>query len=523
MPLRHGRAWALAVGLVSTALVAGCTTSTKGQGTPVTPASSSPSATSTVPHSTIAFSDCSKLLDVGGAGIPAARLRELSFECGKVSVPLDYNDPTGKTISIQVVKVHDTQQKNRLGSLVINPGGPGASGLSTPLYLAGSISDDVLKRFDLIGYDPRGVGLSNPIQCISDAQKDAVTSLDVDVRTTAGVAAAKALYGPIIQSCHTKYAAGLGDYNTLYAAMDLDKIRAALGEDQLTYLGYSYGTALGFSYAHLYPTKIRTAVLDGAVDPGVNLIDSIGNQTLGFEAAFNQFAADCVTKQSCAAMGQPLAAVTALVNQANINPIKTSDKSDSRTADGGVVMYAVLDALYSQQSWQPLGQAIIDAQHGDAKGVFQLADEYSERNSDGSHSNILDAYITTLCNDQSTLPTDAQIQAAATQWAAQAPLFGVWGANELFECDGWPPSGHPLPPATATGSKPILVIGNTHDPATPYAGAQHLTTALTTGVLLTWQGQGHTAYLSGSTCIDSKVNAYLINGTTPAVGTVCPA
>jgi pimeloyl-ACP methyl ester carboxylesterase len=304
--------------------------------------------------------------------------------------------------------------------------------------------------------------------------------------------------------------------------MDLDHIRAAMGDAQLNYLGFSYGTELGAAYAHLYPQKIRVAVLDGAVDPTIDYITSGAAQMQGFEDAFDQFAANCKTKSSCKSLGDPRAVVQTLVAQANTTPIKSSRQGETRTATGGIVLLGVLSALYDESEWPVLADALQSAQQGDSKGLFTLADQYNERTSDGSYSNLTDAYTAISCNDTAPGPTDAVIAATATQWATKYPMFGVWGASSLFSCQSWQPVRHVPPLPSAAGSAPILVVGTIHDPATPYSGAQHLTTVLTTGVLLTWNGQGHTAYLK-SDCIDTAVDSYLVNKTLPAAGTVCPA
>jgi hypothetical protein len=182
----------------------------------------------------------------------------------------------------------------------------------------------------------------------------------------------------------------------------------------------------------------------------------------------------------------------------------------------------VLEALYDQSLWSELGDALIQAQRGDSQGLFQLADQYNERSANGTYTNIYDANVTINCNDSPPGPTDQVVQATATKWATAYPMFGAWGATTLFQCQSWQPVRHPLPPVTATGAPPILVVGTTHDPATPYAGAADLATALTTGQVLTWQGQGHTAYTK-STCIDTNVDNYLVTTTMPPAGTVCPA
>jgi pimeloyl-ACP methyl ester carboxylesterase len=503
--------------------LAACTTSIEAKGSHATPASSaSPSPSATVAAPQIAFSDCSKLLDLNALNLPAKRAKTLQFSCGKLSVPLDYNDPTGRKINIQVLKVHDTTQPKKIGDLLMNPGGPGAPGLSLPLDLLSSLSDSIIDNFDLIGFDPRGVELSSPLSCITNAQKDAQINSFLDVRTPTGFAQAKAQAATIADECATKYGAALPDYNTVFTAMDMERIRLALGDPQLNYLGFSYGTELGAVYAHLYPKTIRVAVLDGAVDPTTDPITSYANQLQGFESAFDQFAADCKTRPACAVLGDPRQAVYQLVAKANATPIKTSAPNDTRTATGGVVLYGVIQALYSRSEWDSLGEALIAAQKGDAKGLFALSDSYNDRQADGTYTNTIDANLAIGCNDSPVGPTDAQVSATATAWATQFPMFGTWSAASLFSCQPWQPTRTTPPTESAVGSAPILVIGGTHDPATPYAGAVNLAKTLTTGQVLTWQGEGHTAYLEGSTCIDNAVNTYLVSATMPAAGTVCP-
>ena len=524
----------IAAVVVALGLSAGCTTKAQGHGQgpaadaqPSATTSSSPAGTGTTTpppkSSPIDFSDCSRLFNLSAAGIPADRRSKLTFDCGRQNVPLDYAQPNGPTISVEVIRVHYRDQPSRIGSLLVNPGGPGASGVFLAIGLAASLSDDVLQHFDIVGFDPRGVGLSSPIKCESDPAETQALALDADVRTAAGLEQAKRQAETFAASCTKKYGAALAHYNTVETARDMDQIRASVGDEQMNYLGFSYGTELGAVYAHLFPTRIRVAVLDGAVDPLTtgDAIASNEQQIAGFESAFDQFAADCAKRPQCKPLGNARKAVAALEKKANATPIPSSDGGETRKATGGNVLYAVLSALYSEQLWPDLGTALIEAQHGDAKGVLELDDRYSERDPDGHYSNLLDLFQVVSCNDQRVDPSDAAIKAAATRWATQYPLFGVWSAATMFQCGVWPKERHPIPPETAAGSKPILVVGNLHDPATPYAGAVHLAAKLGTGVLLTWDGQGHTSY-GQSDCIDQKVNAYLINATVPPAHTTCP-
>jgi pimeloyl-ACP methyl ester carboxylesterase len=525
-PTRPPRARLIAA-LAIIVLLAGCTSTISGHSSQVPAGSGSTSAAipappGGAPPKALAFSDCSALFNLSAAGIPSDRLGKLHFDCGRLPVPLDYSKPNGPTLTIEVLRIHYDDQPHRVGSLLVNPGGPGGSGVFLAISLAASLDTDVLQHFDIVGFDPRGVGLSAPIKCYTDTQETQALAFDADARTTAGLQAAKQQAATFAQSCVAKYGSNLAYFNTVNSARDMDRVRTAVGDDKLNYLGFSYGTELGAVYAHLFPKQIRTAVLDGAVDPVTtgNAIASNEQQIAGFESAFDQFAADCRNNDPCKSLGDPRQAVSALVKSADADPIPSSDGSDSRRATGGNVLYAVLSALYSKELWPQLGTALIQAQHGDARGLFELDDRYSERTSDGHYSNLLDVFQVVSCNDQKSDPTDAQIKAAASSWATQFPLFGLWSAPSLFQCQAWPKKREPVPPETAAGSAPIVVVGNLHDPATPYAGAVHMASTLGNGVLLTWNGQGHTSY-GQSPCIDDKVNAYLINGTVPAAHTTC--
>ena len=291
----------LAVMLVTLGLLVGCTTTTGGRGADGTGPAPTPVPTGgtaqsgSAPGSPPKFSDCSRLLDLGG--IAKDRRRKLTVECARLQVPLDYAKPTGATISIALLRIHYADQPQRIGSLLVNPGGPGGSGVNLAVSLAGSVSTDVLQHFDIVGFDPRGVGLSTPVKCLSTSQEDRLLALDTDVRTAAGLRAAKQLYADFAAACNATYGSAIARYDTVDTARDMDRIRAALGEATMNYLGFSYGTELGAVYAHLFPNSIRAAALDGAVDPkSDDLVSWTRVQTSGFEQAFDQFASDCVTK-----------------------------------------------------------------------------------------------------------------------------------------------------------------------------------------------------------------------------------
>ncbi len=494
------------------------TTTTRSSSTASTSASGT---TSAGPRpASIAFSDCSPQFQ---AAINTAKAKATAFSCGKLAVPLDYRQPQGRTIELFVVRARRKNQDpaQRLGSLLVNPGGPGGSGVNLAAGLVSTLSDTVLGHFDLVGFDPRGVGLSAPLQCISDQQKDRLAAADPDVRTAAGRAVARAASDAVVSSCAAKYGTALGHYNTEETAHDMDLIRQAVGDAKLNYLGFSYGTRLGAAYAHQFPTHIRTAVLDGAVDPVADELTTDERQIKAFEDAFDQFAADCAKRPACAALGSPRAAVEALIAAADRAPIRSSRQGETRLATGGIVTIGVVSALYDQSQWGQLGQALIAARQGDSAKIFTLSDEYLQRDPEtGHYSNIMDANLAVNCNDSTLRITDQLVATEAAKWIAKYPIFGANAAASLYSCHGWPRSGHPLPPASAPGAPPILVIGTVHDPATPYAATGVLARALGSGVVLSWNGEGHTAYPK-TRCITTKVDSYLVTAQPPA-GDSCP-
>jgi pimeloyl-ACP methyl ester carboxylesterase len=513
---------------VALLLVAGCTASVvTGHGqTHRSPASSGPagSSTSALPPAPTQppadLRDCRSGIRTSALGVPAALLSKLTFECAAIEVPLDYADPNGRQIRIFVIRVHDADDSTPTGSLLVNPGGPGGSGVELALDLVARLSKTLLPHFDLVGFDPRGVGLSSPVDCLSDAEETRFNAASPDVRTAAGFAEAKSLAKEYAAKCSAKYGNGLAQYDTVQAAKDMDQVRQAVGDDQLNYLGFSYGTELGAQYIHMFPDKVRVAVLDGAVDPLYDAITSDAKQLQGFEDAFDQFAAWCTKHDPCRTLGNPRQAVYRIVAAATAAPLTAS--GDARKVTASIALTGVSEAMYSQPEWTTLGDALVQAGSGEGKGLLALADRYY-RYFSGHYTNLIDAFNTVECNDQKPGPDDATIRTLAQRWSRDYPMFGAGGAAGLFTCQQWQPDRTvpPLPTAPNTARK-VLVVGNLHDPATPYQGAKDLTTTLGNAELLTWDGEGHTSYLEGSSCIDDYVNSYLLDGTLPPSGKTCP-
>ena len=510
-------------------LTAACTSTVDGQGStsPSTGRSSASSGTSTSPAGSApaqgraTFGSCAGTYNTSAVNLPSDRAGKLEFTCARIQVPLDYARPGGRSISLELVKVHDRDTTSPKGSLLVNPGGPGASGNLFALEYSATIPLSLLQHFDLIGFDPRGVGASTPITCLSDAQKDTINASSPDFRTSAGKAAAKATAAMIATSCSSKYGSSLPYYNTVNTARDMDQIRQAAGDAQLNYLGFSYGTELGSVYAHLFPSTVGVMVLDGAVDPLTSDITAFADQLQGFEDSFDQFASYCRKHSPCSSLGDPRSAVYAVQAKAKASPIPTTTAGDSRKATFALVTTGVLQALYSESEWPTLATALIQAKKGDGAGLLALADEYNERYS-GQYTNIADANTTIGCNDSKNGPTDAVIESTGRQWVTRFPIFGLWSVPSLYTCQQWQKTRtEPPRPSTSTKTK-VLVIGNLHDPATPYQGAVDLTKTMGSAELLSWNGEGHTSFGQGSSCIDNYVDAYLVSGSLPPDHKTCP-
>jgi pimeloyl-ACP methyl ester carboxylesterase len=448
------------------------------------------------------------------------KLPNITLECGTMTVPQDWNNlALNRTFDIALLRARSVGQRQRIGSLMLNPGGPGGSGVDLAYYMAQGLPNDVIWRFDIVGFDPRGVGRSSPVECFSDTDLDANFGADPDPVSQADFDATVALARKLAQSCGTKYGDTLQYFSTEQAARDMDAIRAALGDEKLTYLGYSYGTLLGATYAQLFPKNIRALVLDGAVDPTVPSIAASESQAKGFERAFTNFSNWCNTARSeCPIAPDARAAATAAIQAARTAP---ATGAGGRKATAGWVFYAVISSMYSEALWPALAKAIADVRRGDPTTVFELADRYAERDSSGKYSNLFDANLAVNCADDDKSVTVEEARRLQGEWRTKYPLFGASAALNLI-CAQWPGKRDPYPAGKAEGAPPILVVGTKGDPATPYEQTPALANMLGVGVVLTWDGEGHTAYPQ-TRCITNAVNEYLINLTVPPVGQTCPA
>ncbi|MET7425848.1 alpha/beta hydrolase [Dactylosporangium sp. NPDC005555] len=450
-------------------------------------------------------------------GIFASPPQNVKYDCATVKVPQDWHNPEGSgTFDVALVRGRSTTQRDRVGSLFINPGGPGASGFDYAVYRSVYLPAEVVRRFDVIGFDPRGIGRSSPVKCFSDADLDANFGIDPDPQTDAAFGESVALTRKLAQSCGDKYGDTLRYFSTEQTARDMDAMRAAVGERQLTYLGYSYGTLLGAVYAQLFPKNVRALVLDGAVDPTLSMRDSAEKQAAGFEHAFDNFSTWCKANAgSCPIGPDPRAVVTKAIADARTSPVQ----GKGRSATTGWVFTAVVSSLYSESSWRSLATAMQDLRAGKPEKMFQLADSYAERDPQGKYTNMFDANAAVGCADSDDTPTVEQAKALQPQWRQKYPLFGGALALNLI-CAQWPGKRDPYPAGGATGSAPIVVIGTLGDPATPYEQAPALAKMLGVGTLVTWKGEGHTAYPKTG-CVIDAVNRYLIDLRVPATNLTC--
>lgn len=442
--------------------------------------------------------------------------------CATIKVPLDYSKPDGKQIELSLLKTPSTGDASQ-GSLLVNPGGPGVSGKDYARNADAYFTPDIMKNFDVVGWDPRGVGDSTAIKCISDSDLDTLIAADGTPDNPAEVARLRSLARGFVSGCVKESGGLLAHVGTADSARDMDIIRSVLGEEQLDYFGASYGTLLGATYADQFPNRVGRFVLDGAVDPTIGS-EQLGKlQAQGFETAFNAFVEDCLKRTGCP-VGPTVAdarqQVSELLQKADASPLPTGT---SRPLTEALATTGIFSALYSQQyGWPALRVGLQRALAGDGSVLLKLADIYTERNDDGTYqSNINEAFPAISCADEPTNQSVARIVKDSRTWQRVAPLFGESFAWGQYTCSIWPlPATHPKA-LHAQGSAPILVVGTTRDPATPYEWAVSLSKQLDNGVLLTRDGDGHTGYNSGNTCVDQTVDDYLVNGTVPPDGKTC--
>jgi len=445
-------------------------------------------------------------------------------ECGMLSVPVDYSQPNGDVAQLAMIRFKATGSK--IGSLVVNPGGPGESGVEAAASMASSLPQSVRERFDLVGFDPRGVANSTPaVWCNSDADNDRQRADPTVDYTPAGVAHIENENKAFVQRCLDKmgkeFLASVGTNNV---AKDLEAVRVGLGDDKLTFLGYSYGTRLGSAYAEAYPDKVRAMILDGAVDPNADQIQEEVRQAAAFQKAFDNFAADCATSPDCPLGTDPAKAVDVyhgLVNPLVQKPAKTKDPRGLSYSDAIV---GTILPLYSPSLWRHLTQALSELRRGTGDTMLAMADLYMGRDSQGHYNNSTDVRVAVNCVDKQPITDRAKVveEDRLTRLAAPFMSYGEFtGLAPMDTCSYWPvPATSSRHEIKVNGLPPILVVSTTNDPATPYKAGVDLAEQLG-GAMVTFQGTQHTVVFQGNNCVDDIAARYLVEGTVPPPNTRC--
>ncbi|WP_328537502.1 alpha/beta hydrolase [Streptomyces sp. NBC_00344] len=447
------------------------------------------------------------------------------FECSSMKAPLDYRKPADGDIKLAVSRKKATGPGKRIGSLLVNPGGPGGSAIQYLQAYAGiGYPAAVRARYDMVAVDPRGVAHSQPVECLSGKQMDAYTQVDQTPDDTAETKKLTTSYEGFAQGCEKRSAKILPHVSTADAARDMDILRANLGDKKLNYVGASYGTFLGATYAGLFPSRVGRMVLDGAMDPSLSSLAMNRDQTAGFETAFKSFAKNCITHKDCP-LGTKSAAdasrrLESFFSRLDAKPVPTGQRRKLTESLGTI---GVISAMYDEASWPELRTALTHAMAGDGAGLLALSDSYYERSSDGKYANLMAANAAVNCLDLPPAFSDpAAVKAALPSFEKASPVFGEGFAWAALNCAYWPAHATGTPHRIiAKGAAPIVVVGTTRDPATPYKWAKSLASQLASGTLLTYDGDGHTAYGRGSDCIDTAINTYLLEGTPPKNGEKC--
>ncbi|MFF4020560.1 alpha/beta hydrolase [Streptomyces sp. NPDC001843] len=461
----------------------------------------------------------------GGGSAPSPLPDGTVWQCATLQAPLDWSKPKGDRIGLALIRAAASgPASRRIGSLVFNFGGPGGSGVST-LPAFGEDYAKLRTRYDLVSFDPRGVGRSSPVECENDAQLDEYFQQDATPDNGAERARLLDRTKMFNAACEKHSAKILPHVRTTDAARDMDLMRKVLGDAKLYYFGISYGTELGAVYAHLFPRHVGRAVFDAVVDPTQNAEQSSLGQARGFQLALDNFAEDCTSKTTECPIGDTpqdvKARIAKLLSDLERKPIPGVLPRELTQTDA---TNGIAQSLYSKDFWEYLTEGLQQAYGGDGKILMLLSDSMNGRDENGEYSNITAANIAINCSDEKSRYTSAYVQQRLPEFRAASPLFGDYLAWGLVGCTDWAvPGAADHPDVSAPGSAPILVVGNTGDPATPYEGAKKMVDSLGkgVGVELTYRGQGHGAYDSKNRCVQDAVNGYLLDGKVPAAGTVC--
>lgn len=450
--------------------------------------------------------------------------RAAKLECGHFDVPVDHDAPDGATLDLVLARQKATgPDEERIGSLLLNPGGPGGSGIEFLAAAASVFPAELTQRFDLVSFDPRGVGESSPVRCLTDDEKAQRLEGPLTPDDESQIAEALAEQRSDRDACETNAAELITHMSTADVAADLDRIRGALGDEKLSYVGFSYGTAIGAVYATMFPEHTRALVLDGSVDPAGTVRDRMLAQARGFEQTLASFTTECDAAPACVLAPDSRSRIDRVRKDLTSRPVTAESSFGSREMGVDQFDLAFATGLYDTDTWGLLAQAVDDIDDGGAETLFLLMDRQTGRNEDGSFDNSSDAQVMVNCADQDDRPGPAEAVEIARDIESQVPTFGSaigWGA---LNCIDWPKASNPLPSISGDGAGPILVIGTKGDPATPYEWSEAMADALSSATLLTYEGDGHTAFLRGGDCVNDAVSRFLIDLDEPPAGTTCPA
>ena len=448
-------------------------------------------------------------------------------DCATLVAPRDYARPMDGTIDLAITRVRATGE--RIGTLFVNPGGPGGSAVNYAKAADSIVGAPVRERFDIVGIDPRGVGSSEPVSCMSDQEMDDLAAMDGTPDSESEEQALVSMAQVPGLGCQESSGDLMAYVGTVDSARDLDIARSVVGDDVLNFLGVSYGSMLGATYAELFPDRVGRMVLDGALPTELDIVEVTHGQAIGFELALRSFVSDCLTHGDCPLDGDAtveadvdaaLEDLRAWIAARDEDPLPAGD----RELNEALAAYAILTYLYVPEYDYPrlreaLGKAIVN---GDGKPLLALLDARVSRGPDGRYTdNSTEAFYAVTCLDRPYLGTVDEVRMLASDWSAEAPTFGPSLAWGLLACKDWPAAAERITSTTAAGANPILVVSTTGDPATPYEWGKVLADSLESGRLLTYDSIGHTAYQNGSSCVDHAIDEYLISGSVPAEGTIC--
>lgn len=527
-----GRRTAVSLAVIAAVVLAACSGDDDASDTTepaVTTATTAATETTAAPETTVAPDTAAAPATTEPTGDfdPYAQTLEWTAcdlgECAEVTVPIDYDDSSAGTTTIAMIRQTAAgDPADRVGTLFVNPGGPGESGIDFVLDAGFFFGQPILESFDIVGFDPRGVGASDPLICLDDDELDTWIAADIDADDPASVEAYGELTAGMAEACLETNPELSQHVTTVETAKDIDVLRALVGDDELYYFGGSYGTFLGATYAALFPDHVGRMVLDGAMDPSIALLQNDLRQAGGFQLAFDDYATDCVA--NACPLGETTDEIEGVVagvfEAALAEPLPTDDAD--RPLTRSLAFYGVIAELYAEEQWPLLTEAISAAADGDGTLLLAFADTYFQRTEEGYGTNTAESNKAITCLDAALAP-EADSLPTEDDFIAASSLFGeiYYGLVEI-ECDTWPiePSVG-FPDYSAPGAAPILVVGSTGDPATPIESAYVLADQLESGVLLVREGEGHTAYFNFNPCINEIVDAYLAEGTVPEDETTC--